>query len=353
MNRVQRLYIKDVTVLFLSLTLSLSALFSVISLIEKLDELTEMKVKGGGLFLYALLRIPEFIRYLFPMCLLLSVIFILSLASRRNELIVLKSAGQSMRRFFLPFLVLGLVAVLLNFLVAEFLTPISLGMLRSRVLSHKKEGSFKSGKNGLWLRGRDDSVIHARVFFPEVNALRDVSVFYLKDGRLRERIEAKKGKWAGDTLRLKTVWIYHFRPDKTEFRDSYEIHNALSREVMDFERKRLTEMGVDGLMRYDKLLKDSGFRNIKLEVDINSRLAYPLTNLFMLFVGIAISLKSRKGRGILSAGAGVLVSLAYWFLFSFMLSLGYAGVLNPIVSGWIIPVGSLFAGLYMFMSIPQ
>jgi len=352
-NRVQRIYIKDLVTLFVSLTLSLSALFSVVSLIDRLDELMRMKVKGGGLVFYVLLRIPEFMKYLFPMCLLLSVIFVLGLASRRNELTVLKASGQNLRGFFLPFIFLGIVAVVVNFLVAEVLTPYSLGMLQRYVMSQGKEASFKSGKNGLWLKGKDGSIVHAGLFLPDGNILKDVSVFYIKDGLLYKRIEAEKGIWYDKGIELKKVWIYQLVQNRTEYRDSYKIRNAFSRKGLIFERKRLMEMGVDELIKYNRLLNESGFRNIKLEVDIHSRLSYPLTNLFMLLVGIVISVKSRKGRGILSAGAGVLISLAYWFLFTFALSLGYAGVLSPVFSGWLIPVGSLIAGFYMFKSIPR
>ncbi len=353
MNRVQRVYIKDLTILFVSLTLSLSALFSVVALIDRLDELTKMKVKGMGLVLYTLLRMPEFIKYLFPMCLLLSVIFVIGLASRKNEITVLKASGQNLKVFFMPFIFIGIVAVFVNFLVAEMITPYSSRVLQSYLISRGKETSFKSGKNGLWLKGKDGSIVHAGLFFTDGNILKNVSVFYFRDGLLYKRIEAEKGIWFDESIELKKVWIYRVNLNKTEYRNSYEIRNAFNRRVLMFERKRLTDMGVDGLIKYNRLLNESGFRNIKLEVDIHSRLAYPLTNLFMLLVGIAISVKSRKGRGILSAGAGILISLAYWFLFTFALSLGYAGVLPPVFSGWLVPAGSLFVGFYMFRSIPQ
>ncbi len=353
MNRLQRLYMRELVMLFFSLLVALSILFSAVSVIENLDELARAGLKGRAILVYALLRVPEFMKYLFPMGLLLSVIFVFSLASRRREITILKASGQNLKLFFLPFLIFSLLTVVANILIAEALTPYCLDSLRSLMRENKGAELIRSGKNGFWLKGRDGSIVHARVFFPERALLKGVSVFYLEGGRLKERLEAESALWKDNDLILKDVWIYRLIEDKTEYAESYSISDAYSNELIGFEKKRLEDMGVIDLMRYNRSLKEAGYRNIKLEVDIHSRLSYPITNIFMFFIGLVVSLKSQKGRGIVSAGVGVLLSLVYWFMFSLFLSLGYASVLHPVLAGWIVPVTGLALGLYGFYRLPS
>jgi lipopolysaccharide export system permease protein len=128
-------------------------------------------------------------------------------------------------------------------------------------------------------------------------------------------------------------------------------------------------MTLTELIRYKNRLSDAGFKNAKLSVDVSARLSYPIINLFMLMLGISLSVGGeQKGLekifrtkmhgahshvGVLSAGLGLVISLAYWLGYSFTLSLGYSGTVPPIVAPWIIPILFSLISMYLYRNIPE
>jgi lipopolysaccharide export system permease protein len=100
-------------------------------------------------------------------------------------------------------------------------------------------------------------------------------------------------------------------------------------------------------------LKNAGFRNIKLAVDINSKVSFPLITIFMMLLGISLALRMGGSGGFLSAGLGLLISLVYGFSYTFFLSMGYAGILHPLLAAWIMPGAFILLSVYLFLTIPE
>jgi lipopolysaccharide export system permease protein len=100
-------------------------------------------------------------------------------------------------------------------------------------------------------------------------------------------------------------------------------------------------------------LKNAGFNNLKLIVDLNSKISFPLINIFMMILGISLSSRSKHGGGLVTAGLGLLISLFYWLGYTFSLSIGYAGMLPPVLAAWTVPFlfGSL--AVYLFLKTPE
>jgi lipopolysaccharide export system permease protein len=127
------------------------------------------------------------------------------------------------------------------------------------------------------------------------------------------------------------------------------------------------EMTLTGLIKYQRRLNEAGFKNIKLTVDISARLSYPLINLFMLLLGMSLSLggafhknflerimeEGRVGSGIITAGLGLVISLIYWIGYTFFLSLGYAGTIPPVSAPWIMPALFAAGSIYLYSQIPE
>jgi lipopolysaccharide export LptBFGC system permease protein LptF len=73
----------------------------------------------------------------------------------------------------------------------------------------------------------------------------------------------------------------------------------------------------------------------------------------MMLLGISLSLRMGLGSGLFSAGLGLLISLLYWFSYTFALSLGYAGIVYPLLSAWIIPFFFSLLSVYLFLQVPE
>jgi lipopolysaccharide export system permease protein len=119
------------------------------------------------------------------------------------------------------------------------------------------------------------------------------------------------------------------------------------------EIKGTDEMGIAELYMYMQRLKNAGFRNVKLAVDINSKISFPLINIFMMMLGLSLSSMGKIGGGLFSASLGLLISLFYWFSYTFSLSMGYSGVIPPFLSAWMIPLLFSALSVYLFVKIPE
>ena len=119
------------------------------------------------------------------------------------------------------------------------------------------------------------------------------------------------------------------------------------------ELKTPDEMGIYELYRYIQRLKTAGFNNIKLIVDLNSKISFPLINIFMMLLGMALSSRAKKGGGLVTAGLGLLISLFYWLGFTFSLSIGYAGIIPPVLAAWAVPFLFGTLAVYLFLETPE
>ncbi|HEC97087.1 MAG TPA: YjgP/YjgQ family permease [Nitrospirae bacterium] len=352
LNRLQRLYIREFGVLLLIVASMLSAVFSVIFIVDRMDELIPYSQTTETLILLGALKIPEYLRYLLPMASLLCSIFVISSASRRHEIIAIKASGVNLRRFFMPFIIAGILLVTIDFVIAEFIAPASLKKSNDIIYSLKGEKKISYQEGNIWIRARKGLLVRAKLFVPQKMELYGISIFYIHDGRLTKRIEAEKGVWSGQDWRLQEVREFDLNRNTVRYMPEKLLKGVGKTEIIEREKNRLSEMSVMELIRHEKRLENAGYMNTKLKVDIQSRLSYPLANLFMVMIGIFLSLKSRKGKGMVSAGAGILISLAYWVIYTLSLSLGYAGGLPPVVSAWIVPVVFLALGGVLYFRIP-
>jgi lipopolysaccharide export system permease protein len=222
----------------------------------------------------------------------------------------------------------------------------------------KKDRKLTFQEGTLWLRAKDGSPVRIELYIPEKKLAKGVSIFILEQDSLKKRIEAEEAEWeelqsSNGMWRLKNVTIYDTMAGEVKNEIVVEYPSLESPDFFSEGIKKPDEMGFGELYRYTERLKKAGFRNTKLLVDMNKKASYPLINLFMMLFGIFLSMRSRIGGGLFAAGLGLLISALYWFAYTMMLSLGYAGVVPPVVSAWLLPVVFGISSAYLFCRIQE
>jgi lipopolysaccharide export system permease protein len=351
---VQRLYLKDFLKLLGVLAIGLSVIFSLLDLTGNIDNFMQGKPSVTDLLYYAALNVPRYFLYLLPMSVLIGSLFTFSQAHKRQEITAIKAAGGRMRTLFYPFLVTAALLSVVAFLTSEVVVPDFSGKaiaLKNRIEGKSRRLSFTEG--GLWLKSTDGSPVKISLYIPDKKIARDVSIFVLGGNSLKEEIRADEAAWDGHTWILKNVLKFNMATGKIERLPSLKYPGIESPDLFTEEIKTTDEMGFFELYRYIRRLRDAGFNNIKMSVDINSKISFPLINIFMMLLGISLSLRMGLGSGLFSAGLGLLISLLYWFSYTFALSLGYAGIVHPLLSAWIIPFCFSLLSVYLFLQIPE
>lgn len=370
---IQRLYLKEFISVLATLAIGLSFIFGIIGLIDKIDNFITYSPTLSLLFMYFLYSTPRYLLYLLPMAILLSALFIFSMAIKRKEIVVIKAAAGKMKGLFSPFMFVGVLLVLFGFILGEIIVPLSSKKnvdITDKITRKQKSSTFKEGV--LYLKGREGDVIRIGLYVPEGNISKEISIYKIARDGIEERIDAEEALWVDGQWRLKGVKVLNFRDGSITSLKERSYNGISSLDVFGSERLKIEEMNIVELIRYYKRLKGAGFKNTKLLVDINSRLSYPLVSLFMLLLGMSLSLnhdfsesrlfkiltppkvkESNIGGGIIAGGLGLLISVIYWFGYSFFLSLGYAGAIPPIVAPWLMPIFFGALSFYLYSLIPE
>ena len=369
--RVQRMYIADFFKVLIILTLGMSSLFGVLSVIDKMEEFMPFHPPFHLLLTYGIAGIPRYIIYFLPMTILLSSLFVFSQAIKRREIVAIKTSGGRIKAIMTPFVVLGVLLTLAGFILGEFVVPVTAKKVRSTASEitgrGKKMAFFKEGT--LYIRGKDGSIVKISLFLPSQNISKGISIFKFNEDGLTERIDADTGSWENNVWKLKNIQIYDLTTGKVSRMPEMAYTAIESPKIFSEDAVKVEEMTLTELIRYKDRLAEAGFRNVKLSVDLGSRLSYPIVNLFMLLLGISLSIGGeQKGieklfriktqgaqanAGVISAGLGLLISVFYWLGYSFTLSLGYSGTVPPALSPWIVPIIFSVVSLYLFHNIPE
>ena len=135
-------------------------------------------------------------------------------------------------------------------------------------------------------------------------------------------------------------------------------HKVLETEVIDPPYvlnkgiRRPDEMTLRELYSYTRKLESSGIKNIKhsrhkLEVIL------PLINIVMIVLGIALAGRGDMGSGLMTSAIAIFISLLYWLGYTSFLSMGYTGLLPPVIATWIVPLTFGAAAFYLYKNIPE
>lgn len=354
MKIIRRMYLKDFFRLLMLITFGLSFIFSLIDLIGKIDNFTGPQTSVWSLALYALLKMPGLLLYLLPMSILICSLFTFSQAFRRHEITAIKAAGGRLKTLFYPFIAAGLLLSIFAFVTSEAIAPVfsqKASDLQNRLEGKKKKSAFSDG--AIWLKSKDGSPVKIDLYAAEERIARGVSIFITGGDFLKEQIIAQEAFWDGKTWILKNVRKYHVETGEIEKIGRMEYEGLEAPDLFAKELKTPEEMGIYELYAYIQRLKDAGFSSLKLTVDLNSRISFPLINIFMMLLGIALSTRAKTGGGLVSAGLGLLISLIYWIGYTFSLSFGYAGIMPPVLASWTVPFLFGAFAVYLFSTIQE
>jgi lipopolysaccharide export system permease protein len=359
MKILHRYYIGEFLKILGLLTLGLALIFSLLDLVDKVDDFVPGKLSIPRIMEYIFLNFPRYFYFLLPMSLLICSLFVFNHASRNKEIVAIKAIGGRTKKLFYPFIAAGIIFSALSFFVGEIVVP----DFSDRMLEYKKSYMKKIGKitykeGAIWLRSPDGSVIRIELYVPEKKIAKGVSIFMIGEEHLKQRIEAEEALWEVNqegkgVWKLRSIIVYNIATGEVLKAAEMEYPYLESPDTFSNVMKKPDEMGIIELYHYSEKLKAAGFRDAKLDVDIQARMSYPPANLIMIILGLALSVMGRIGGGLFAAGLGISISFIYWLSYTFMLSMGYARVLPAVAATWIMPAIFGMTAIYLFSKIPE
>jgi lipopolysaccharide export system permease protein len=315
-------------------------LFTLIDFLEHLDLFTkdfEMFLLGAS---YLALKIPLYFNLILPLCLLISILIVIIVMIRGNEIIIIRTAGISTFSLMKPLILLSFFLVLFSFALSEWIIPItsSTGEYVYQV-KIKKEQTYVVYKNDkIWFK-RDNQVCNIEFFDARKDEIRGLTVLYMsKNWAVTKRYDAVRGIWKDGSWIFYDVTERSFKNEGIESKTTHESLNGLIKEppsVFKIANKSPEDMSYEELQRYIGRLRRNGHDVRRYMVDLYDKLSFPFINIIMVLVGFSVGLRYSKTKNIAKGVFfGICIGILYWLVRSVAMPLGYSEIFPPLFAAW-------------------
>jgi len=353
---------------FLVLT-SLVLLFVIFTFFELIGDIIRHQTPFVVVGEYLLNLIPFILSNVTPLCSLVAVLITFSALNRTSELTAMKATGISLYRIVAPMLVIATLLSALLFVFDETYLP-DANRRQEALLSTIKGKPAQTflRPDRKWISGQSSGtgtdaeptrIFYYQFFDPDRNVFANLTVFEFQPGgfTLTRRIFASTVHW-DDTNGwiFENGWQRSFAgPTITSYQPFTvstfpEIHEQPG--YFKKEDRQSQEMSYTELASYINDLKQSGFDTMRLRVQLNRKLSYPLMTLVMAILAIPFSLFAGKRGGIAGVGTAIGVAIAYWVIAGIFENLGNVNSLPAVLAAWSPDLLFAMAGSYLLLRTP-
>jgi len=349
---------------FVYLALILSTflvLVLVFTLFELLGDILRNQVPAKIVAEYLLNVTPYLLYNVAPLVMLLAVLVTFGMMQRSNEITAIKATGISIYRVVTPVVAAAAFLAAGLFLADQFYLPHT--NKRQEALHNQIKG--KPAQTYLrpdrkWIFGEHNDIYYYQFFDPDRDQFGNITVFQLdrRSFTITRRIHAERAHWA-DTLNR---WIYEQGWDRSLNVSAIENYRAF--EVATFadlpenpsyfkkEIKQYSEMNYEELRRYIRDLQQSGFDVVRLRVQLNKKLSYPLVTLIMAILAIPFALSTGKKGAITGVAVALSIAVFYTVVSRLFEAMGDLSQLPPALAAWSPDLIFVLVGGYLILKVP-
>ncbi len=337
-------------------------LLLVFTLFELLSDILHNGISVLTVGEYLLNVTPYFLYYpIAPMSMLLAVLITFGLLQRSNEITAIKATGISLYRVIIPVLAASVVVAGVLFLSDQFYLPYTnkrQDELRNRIKGKPAQTYLRPDRK--WIFGQHSDIYYYQLFDPDRDTFGGISVFQFdpQTFQITHRIAAERAHWSSPMGR----WVYEQGWERSL--DGSAIENYRKFDVATYpqlaeppayfkkEVKQSSEMNYEELRRYIRDLEQSGFDVVRLRVQLDKKIAYPLITLVMAVLAIPFALSAGKRGALASVATAIGIGVVYWTISGLFEAMGNLSQLPPAVAAWSPNLVFGFIGGYLILRMP-
>jgi LPS export ABC transporter permease LptG/LPS export ABC transporter permease LptF len=336
-------------------------LLLVFTLFELLGDILRNQVSPLTVGEYLLNVVPYFLYNTTPLSMLLAVLVTFGLLQRTNEITAIKATGISLYRIVVPVLIASTLVAGVLFLSDQFYLPYSnkrQDALRNRIKGKPAQTYLRPDRK--WIFGQHSDIYYYQLFDPDRDIFGGVSVFQFDPHtfQITHRITADRAHWSKSMER----WVYeqgwernlngsaieNYRKfDAATFPQLAEVPAYFKKEI-----KQSSEMSYDELRRYIYDLEQSGFDVVRLRVQLQKKIAYPLITLVMAVLAVPFALSTGKRSALTGVATAIAIGVVYWTISGLFEAMGNLSQLPPAVAAWSPDLVFGFIGGYLILRMP-
>lgn len=317
-------------------------IFIIVDLMENLDDFIDQQVPQSIVLAYYFYFLPEIIRLILPVSILLACLFTVGKLNNFNELTVIKASGVSLYRFMMPFLLIGVFLSLFAIYFTGWVVPQSNAKKLEIEQKYMKKNLTYIGAN-IFFQDGENRFVNIGFYDQYSQIISRAGIVFIKDDdptRLIKRFECQKLKW--DSVKQKWIGIEVtenlFISDSTNqiFYYNEYVFNDLNFRPEDIliKQKRIEEMTLTELRQVIEAQRRSGNDTTKLEIDFHSLIAFAFANLIVILFGLPFSADKRSGTVAFQFGMNLFFTFIYLAFMKISQSFGKNGLMNPVLTAW-------------------
>ncbi|MCX7875985.1 MAG: LptF/LptG family permease [Melioribacteraceae bacterium] len=341
MKIIDKYLVKQFLSTLLFALIAFTFVFAILDLMENLDDFIDENVHINLVFQYYIVFIPEIIRLIFPVAILLASLFTSGKMANLNELTAIKASGISLYRFMLPFLIVTFLISVINIFFSGYIVPHANKHKVFIEQTYMKKGLVHFGSN-IFFQDTKTRIVTINFYDISLEQANQVSIqdFDLNDKtKIISRTDCERMIY--DTTN--NQWIA-FNGSTRIFNDSTEsLEYFSSKEFKDLhfsptdvikKQRKPEEMTLSELDDFAKEQIRTGNISTKLEIAYHARIAYAFSSIIVVLFGLPISSNKRKSGLALQFGINMLVTFLYLFFMKISQAFGENGILPPFITAW-------------------
>ena len=337
-------------------------LLLVFTVFELLGDILRNQVSPLVVGQYLLNVTPYFLYYpIAPLSMLIAVLVTFGLLQRSNEITAIKATGISLYRIVIPVLMSSMLVAGVLFLSDQFYLPYTnkrQDALRNQIKGKPAQTYLRPDRK--WIFGQHSDIYYYQFFDPDRDVFGGVSVFQFDPHsfQITHRIDADRAHWSAPMGR----WVYeqgwerslngsaHVSDRKFDVATYPELSEAPA--YFKKEIKQSSEMNYDELRRYIHDLEESGFDVVRLRVQLQKKIAYPLITLVMATLAVPFALSAGKRSALTGVATAIGIGVVYWTISGLFEAMGNLSQLPPAVAAWSPDLVFGFIGGYLILRMP-
>ncbi|MEK6299520.1 MAG: LptF/LptG family permease [Acidobacteriota bacterium] len=357
---LDRLVLSDLVRFFAYILGGFSILFLIITLFQLLDYITRNNIEWLVVANYLVFLLPTIVNYVAPLAALVAVMVTFAILQKSSQVVALKASGQSIYRMAAPALVGSILLSGIVFLNQDYIMPFTerrQNNLRYLIRKGQEPPQTFYQTSNQWICGTDSRIFNYSYFNPTNNSFARLSVIDLSKEPygIKRRFYARRAWWDSGPQEwvLENGWESRFENEKPSFYEGFKERRVSLEEHPDYFKKELVgsrSLTLNQLRRKIADLSRSGFDVVDLKIALQGKVAFPLTCLVMVMVGLPFSFSAGKRGALFGLAIGIGIGLAYWGLLGLFTQMGRYEILPPLLAAW--GPNMLFGagGLYLFLT---
>jgi LPS export ABC transporter permease LptG len=351
---------------FAMVLVSFVLLMLVFTFFERLGDIIRNRTPLVTVGAYLFNLIPSMIYTLMPLGVLVAVLVTFGILNRSSELTAMKATGISIYRVIVPVLVIAAVLAAGLFVFDESYLP---GANRRQeallsVIKGKPAQTFLR-PDQQWIFGEQEPGKPGRIYYyqffdPDHDRFANISVFEFdpENFSLTRRIFADTAHWDGHLNQwiFEDGWDRHFQGEAISSFDRFSLSTfaTLTESPSYFkkENRQSSEMSFIELSRYIHDLRQSGFDTMRLRVQLDHKIAYPLITLIMAVLAVPFALFMGKRGSLTGIAAAIGVAISYWVVAGTFEAMGNVNMLPAFLAAWSPDLLFGLAGGYLLLKTP-